>query len=72
MYPGSSVSLAYGEIKTGMLDLGGNYSALNWTVGTLELTNTNVVLDNGVVGTYQPARRNVGDRRPADVHRRSE
>jgi hypothetical protein len=54
VYPGSTLSLAYGEIQTGMLDLGGNYSAFNWYLGTLELTNTNVVLDSTVVGPTNP------------------
>jgi fibronectin-binding autotransporter adhesin len=54
VYPGSTVNLSYSKIQTGALDLSGIYSALNWSVGTLELTNTNVVLDSTVVGPTDP------------------
>jgi hypothetical protein len=54
VYPGGMVNFRYGDIQTGALDLGGNYSAFNWSIGTLELTNTNVVLDSTVVGVTNP------------------
>ena len=54
VFPGNSLSLDYGEIKAGTLDLGGNYAAFNWYLGTLDLTNTNVVLDASVVGPTNP------------------
>ncbi len=54
VYPGSTLSLSFGEIQAGALDLGGNYSAFNWHLGTLELTNTNVALDSSIVGPTNP------------------
>ena len=49
VYPGNTLSLSSGEIQTGSLDLSGIYSDFTWSGGTLELTNTNVVLDSAAV-----------------------
>jgi fibronectin-binding autotransporter adhesin len=48
---GSVINLQGGEIETGALDLQGIYSQLNWTAGTLALTNTNVALDSTIANS---------------------
>ena len=72
IYPGSMLSLADGEIQAGALDLSGNYSAFTWTSGTLELTDTTVVLDNTDVGPSNPLGSALVVASCADANRRRE
>jgi len=51
--PGNALNLEGGELSTPTLDLNGNTTLLNWTGGTLNLTDSSVAVDNQV-GTLGP------------------
>jgi fibronectin-binding autotransporter adhesin len=44
---GSALNLSGGSITTGSLNLNGDPALLNWTGGTLDLTNSSVIIDTG-------------------------
>jgi fibronectin-binding autotransporter adhesin len=58
-YPGSTINFQFGKIQAGALNLSGDYSDFNWTVGTLEITNTDLTIDASVTGPADPLGPNV-------------